>query len=259
MAEGRAPTSGLRRGARSEREPAREGALPPRVLAAEGEGEAVLPLRGREGLAHGVRSSLLVDHHACRSMFGAELGPEGGPDDDHLRAAAGVVLLLPLRAAARDQAGGADAARDDRRPDDLHDPAVPAAVHRPQPGAPPRAAADRDDRGHLRRSCAMALPDLPGRGGRLAERDRHARSPQQYEAGQARRRAVRLPRVPQDRRERQRRARPEPDRHRRRSCRKAAILRTLENPTAPMPSFAGLPEEKKDRAGRLPLASCDGE
>ena len=27
---------------------------------------------------------------------------------------------------------------------------------------------------------------------------------------------------------------------------KAAILRTLENPTAPMPSFAGLPEEKKD-------------
>src|SRR6185369_11985508 len=27
---------------------------------------------------------------------------------------------------------------------------------------------------------------------------------------------------------------------------KAAILRTLENPTAPMPSFAGLPEEKKN-------------
>ena len=26
---------------------------------------------------------------------------------------------------------------------------------------------------------------------------------------------------------------------------KAAILRTLENPTAPMPSFSGLPEEKK--------------
>ncbi len=33
-------------------------------------------------------------------VLGAELGPEGGPDDDHLRAAAGVVLLLPLRAAA---------------------------------------------------------------------------------------------------------------------------------------------------------------
>ena len=32
---------------------AREGAVPPRVLAHEGEGEAVLPLRGRQGLAHG--------------------------------------------------------------------------------------------------------------------------------------------------------------------------------------------------------------
>ena len=31
-------------------------------------------------------------------------GPEGRPDDDHLRAAARVVLLLPLRAAARHQA-----------------------------------------------------------------------------------------------------------------------------------------------------------
>ena len=29
------------------------------------------------------------------------------------------------------------------------------------------------------------------------------------------------------------------------SCHKAAILRTLENPTAPMPPFEGLPEEKK--------------
>ena len=31
-------------------------------------------------------------------------GPEGRPDDHHLRAAARVVLLLPLRAAAGDQA-----------------------------------------------------------------------------------------------------------------------------------------------------------
>ena len=31
-------------------------------------------------------------------------GPEGRPDDDHLHAAARVVLLLPVRAAARDQA-----------------------------------------------------------------------------------------------------------------------------------------------------------
>ena len=62
--------------------------------------------------------------------------------------------------------------------------------------------------------------------------------------GQARRRPVGLPRLPQDRRERQRRTRPEPDRDRRKLPR-AAILRTLDNPTAPMPSFAGLPEEKK--------------
>ena len=61
---------------------------------------------------------------------------------------------------------------------------------------------------------------------------------------QARGRAVGLPRLPQDRRERQRRARSDlteiGDK-----LPKAAILRTLENPTAPMPSFAGLPEEKK--------------
>ena len=41
------------------------------------------------------------------------------------------------------------AAGDDRHPDDLHDPAVPAAVLRPRPGAAARAAADRDDRRHL--------------------------------------------------------------------------------------------------------------
>ena len=40
---------------RVQREPAGEGALPPRVRAAEGEGEAVLPLRGREGLGDGLR------------------------------------------------------------------------------------------------------------------------------------------------------------------------------------------------------------
>ena len=44
---------------------------------------------------------------------------EGGPDDHDLRPAAGVVLLLPVRAAARGQAGRADAAGDDRDPDAL--------------------------------------------------------------------------------------------------------------------------------------------
>ena len=67
--------------------------------------------------------------------------PEGRPDDDDLHAAARVVLLLPLRAAAGHQAAGAGAAGDDRRADDLHDPAVPAAVLRPRPGAAARSAA----------------------------------------------------------------------------------------------------------------------
>ena len=47
-------------------------------------------------------------------------GPEGRPDHDHLRAAARVVLLLPVRGPARDQAAGARPDRDDRHPDDLH-------------------------------------------------------------------------------------------------------------------------------------------
>ncbi len=43
----------LREGARSESadEPAREGGVPPRVLDPEGPGQAVLPLRGRQGRA----------------------------------------------------------------------------------------------------------------------------------------------------------------------------------------------------------------
>ena len=41
---------------------------------------------------------------AMSLILGAEQGPEGRPDDDHLRPPAGVVLLLPLRAPARDQA-----------------------------------------------------------------------------------------------------------------------------------------------------------
>ena len=63
------------------------------------------------------------------------------------------------------------AARDDRHADDLHDPAVPAAVLRPQPRAAARAAADRDLRRHPH-DRRDGVPDLPRRQRRLAERDR---------------------------------------------------------------------------------------
>ena len=176
-------------------------------------------------------------------MFGAELGPEGGPDDDHLRAAAGVVLLLPLRAAARDQAGDPDAAGDDRRADDLHDPADPAAVLRPQPGAPARAPPDRDDRRHLH-DRRHGLPHLPRRGGRLAERDRHRRSRRSTRPGKlvvAQSGCLACHKIGENGNDG-----PGPDlTDIGDKLPKAAILRTLENPTAPMPSFAGLPEEKK--------------
>ena len=53
VAEGRAAARSSARSASSVNQREKE-ALPPRVLAAEGEGEAVLPVRGREGLADGV-------------------------------------------------------------------------------------------------------------------------------------------------------------------------------------------------------------
>ena len=71
--------------------------------------------------------------------FGAELGPKADPTTttyvprpewyffflfEVLR------IIKPVRA---------DAARDDRRPDDLHGAAVPAAVRRPRPGAAARS------------------------------------------------------------------------------------------------------------------------
>ena len=102
VAEGRDPTPSC---ARRRREPAREGGVPPRVLDPEGAGEAVLPLRGRQGRGDGVRRDGRDHHDVDRARRRAR--PEGRPDDDDLHAAARVVLLLPLRAAARHQAGRA--------------------------------------------------------------------------------------------------------------------------------------------------------
>ncbi|CAA9470611.1 MAG: hypothetical protein AVDCRST_MAG69-58, partial [uncultured Solirubrobacteraceae bacterium] len=191
-------------------EPAREGAVPPRVLDPQEQGEAVLPLRGGEGFAHGHRGH--GGHHLHVALPRSRARPQGGPDHDHLRAAAGVVLLLPLRGPADHQAGGADAGRRHRRSDDRHHPAGPAAVLRPWSGAPAGAAADRHHGGHPDHPD-HGLPDLPGRCRRFAERDRR-RGRRPVRARQAGGRAGRLPRLSQDRPQRQRRPWAGVDRHR---------------------------------------------
>ena len=56
---------------------------------------------------------------------------QGRSRDDELRAAARLVLLLPLLPAADLQVAGDGDPRDDRHPDDLPDPAARAAVRRP--------------------------------------------------------------------------------------------------------------------------------
>ena len=61
----------------------REGGLPPRVRAAEEEGQALLPLRGPEGLGDGA-DRRPRDHRDVADPR-RRAGPEGGPDDDHLR------------------------------------------------------------------------------------------------------------------------------------------------------------------------------
>ena len=190
-------------------------------------------------------------------VLGAELGPKADPTTTTYAPAARVVLLLPLRAAARHQAAGADAAGDDRHPDDLHDPAVPAAVLRPRAGAAPRAPADRDDGGHLH-DRRDGLPDLPRRRGRLAERDRASKVARRSTSTASRSWPSRAA-WPATRSART--ATTAPARHLTDiadKLPKAAIARTLVNPTAPMPSYAGLPENEEGRAGDF-LAQLHGK
>ena len=146
------PVSQLDAGRRGQRscagagpmKPRRQAGIPRGVRAPQEEGQALLPLRGAEGLDDGAdrrrRDHRDVDHPRRRA------GAEGRPDHDQLRAASRVVLLLPLRGPARDQAAGAGPDRDDRHPDRLHGAAAPAAVLRPRARAPPGAPPDRDHR-----------------------------------------------------------------------------------------------------------------
>ena len=94
-------------------------------------------------------------------------GAEGRPDDDHLHAAARVVLLLPVRGAAGDQAAELVPLATIGIPTIAHGPAAPAAVLRPRPGAAPGAQADRDDRAGAD-GGRDGLPDLRGRQRRAA-------------------------------------------------------------------------------------------
>ncbi len=73
-------------GRRSRDEQRREGAIPPRVRGAEEAGQALLPLRGAEGLGDGADRRRGDHRDVARPRRRA--GPEGRPDDDHLRAAA---------------------------------------------------------------------------------------------------------------------------------------------------------------------------
>ena len=124
---------------------------------------------------------------------------------------------------------------------------------RPRPGAAARAPADRDDRRHPH-DRRDGLPDLPGRRRRLAELDRHegrARSTRRASSWPPSRAAS-----PATRSARTATTGPGPhltdigDK-----LPKAAIRRTLENPTAPMPSFARPARGQEGRAGRLPRAA----
>ncbi len=195
-------------------------------------------------------------------VLGAELGSEGEPHHDDLCASSRVVLLLPVRGAARDQAAEPRAAGDDRDPDAVHDPAVPAAVLRSRSRAPARAPAGRDDH-RDRRDRRDGVPHLLRRQRRLADGDRNEDAAVRQRAGRRRsspntkpaRRWWRSPAaLPATRSATT--ATTGPGRSSRtsaRGCRRQGIARTLVNPTAPMPSFKNLPREEVQRGRRVPV------
>ena len=118
-----------------------------------------------------------VDPPRCRA------GPQGRPDHHHLHAAARVVLLLPLRAAAGDQAalGRPRSRRSASRPSAMvlllllpfYDRNAGATT-----GAPADRHYGRDPDDHR-----DGLPDLPRRHRRPADRDRSEDFAPHYEAG----------------------------------------------------------------------------
>ncbi len=242
------PASALRRGRRMNQREKEEYLREYGIL--KSQGKPFFPYAvAKDGAMACVVMAVII---AMSLVLGAELGLQGEPHDDHLRAAAGVVLLLPVRGAARDQAAEPRAAGDDRHTDDLHDRAVPAAVLRPRPRASPRAAPDRDVTG-IAVIGAMAFLTYEGAntgsptaiefatpaavvqasGKQLAE----------YEAGKevvARSGCLGCHKIGDNGN-----AGPGPNLTNIASrIPRQAIARTLVNPTAPMPSFKNLPAKE---------------
>ncbi len=83
-------------------------------------------------------------------VLGAELGSKANPTTTTYVPRPEWYFFFLFEVLRVDQAAEPRAAGDDRRADAVHDPAVPAAVLRPRPGAPAGAPADRDDHRHRR-------------------------------------------------------------------------------------------------------------
>ena len=240
-------------------------AVPPRVLDPEGPGQAVLPLRRRQGLADG--RVVVVVIIVLSIVLGAELGPKANaatttyvprpewyffflfellrvikPPEFIGLATIGIptlgmilLFLLPFY----DRSAGAPSLR--RPIATRRGIFVIVAMALPHLRRRQRRAADGAD------VTAVGGGDRAGQGrrGRVLRRARG-------------RRAVGLRGLPQDRQQRQRRARARADARRRRASRPPAIARTLVNPTEPMPSFKGLRrrtdgEASSAAARRLPV------
>ena len=146
---------------------AEKEAVPPRVLDPKNEGKPFFPYAVAKDSIMALIVILVIIFLAL--MFGAELEPKADPTTTTYvpRPDWYFFFLFEVLRVMKNVPKFTDYG-DDRRADGLHDPAVPAAVLRPQPGAPDRAPAGcagrraRDDR-------RDGLPDLLRRQHRLAE------------------------------------------------------------------------------------------
>ena len=115
---------------------------------------------------HRARDRLEVHGHPRRADRA-----RGRPGHEDVRAAARLVLLLPLLPAPDLQVAGLGDPGHGRDPDDRSDPAARAAVHRPQHGAAAVAPPGRD-RGRGADRARDGRPHLQGRGREGADRER---------------------------------------------------------------------------------------